>query len=85
MSKKHSLYAEMEKIFREKGSEALKNAKNEIPLIYKMNNHLSKALQFFSNSTLQDPMPVFPALVTLSCEAVGDRRKSLFLSVRRYF
>ena len=71
MPKKQILFAEMEKIFREKGGEALKKAKTEIASIYETNNNLSKALQYFSNSTLRDPMPVFPALVTISCEAAG--------------
>jgi geranylgeranyl pyrophosphate synthase len=71
MPKKQILFAEMERIFKEKGGEALKRAKNEIASIYETDSNLSKALQYFSSSTLLDPMPVFPALVTISCEAVG--------------
>jgi geranylgeranyl pyrophosphate synthase len=71
MTKKQALLAEMQKIFREKGGEALNKAKTEITSIYKTDNNLSKALRYFSNATLRDPLPVFPALVAISCEAVG--------------
>ena len=73
MPKKQVLFAEMERIFKEKGGEALKRAKNEITSIYKTDSNLSRALQYFSSSTLLNPMPVFPALVIISCEAVGGR------------
>jgi geranylgeranyl pyrophosphate synthase len=69
--KEQFLIAEMRKIFNEKGEEALKRAKSEIHTIYEANNTLSKAIFYFSSSTLSDPMPVFPAFVTISCEAVG--------------
>jgi geranylgeranyl pyrophosphate synthase len=69
--KKQILVAEMKKIFSEKGGVALKKAKSEIGAIYKTDNALSKALLYFSNTTLSDPLPVFPAFVTISCEAVG--------------
>ena len=71
MTKKIVLRIEMEKIFREKGGEALIKAKNEMTSIYKTHNNLSQALNHFSNATLRDPLPVFPALITISCEGVG--------------
>jgi geranylgeranyl pyrophosphate synthase len=69
--KKQILVAEMKKVFNEKGGEALKKAKSEIDAIYNIDNTLSKALLYFSKTTLSDPLPVFPAFVTISCEAVG--------------
>ena len=69
--KEQILVAEMKKIFSEKGGEALKKAKSEIGAIYETDNVLSKALFYFSNTTLSDPLPVFPAFITISCEAVG--------------
>ena len=69
--KKQILVAEMKKVINEKGGEALKKAKSEIDAIYDIDNTLSKALLYFSKTTLSDPLPVFPAFVTISCEAVG--------------
>jgi geranylgeranyl pyrophosphate synthase len=69
--KEQILVAEMKKIFREKGGEAFNKAKSQIGAIYKTENALSKALFYFSKATLSDPLPVFPAFVTISCEAVG--------------
>ena len=73
--KKQILVAEMKKIFNEKSAEAFKKAKSEIDAIYKTDNTLSKALLYFSKVTLSDPLPVFPAFVTISCEAVGGSAK----------
>jgi geranylgeranyl pyrophosphate synthase len=71
MTKDLTLFRDMQNIFRAKGGEALKLAKKEIEEIYKGDSCLSEAMQYFSHSTLRDPLPVFPALVTISCEAVG--------------
>ncbi len=61
----------MMEILNKRGMAALKNAKETTRLFRKDNSNLAKALQYFANITLKDTLPVFPALVSLSCEAVG--------------
>lgn len=61
----------MIEILNKRGMAALKNAKETILLFRKDNSSLAKALQYFANITLKDTLPVFPALISLSCEAVG--------------
>ncbi|HLN44738.1 MAG TPA: polyprenyl synthetase family protein [Candidatus Sulfotelmatobacter sp.] len=61
----------MIEIVNKRGMAALKNAKDMILLYWKEDSSLAKALQYVSNVTLQDALPVFPALISLSCEAVG--------------
>lgn len=78
MTENNALIINMKKIFTAKGSAALRRAKCDLALISKNNANLAQALQYFSNVTLHGSMPVFPSLVTLSCEAVGgDANKAI--------
>lgn len=61
----------MIEIVNKRGMAALKNARQMILLYWKDDSSLAKALRYVSNITLQDTLPVFPALISLSYEVVG--------------
>ncbi len=64
--------------FRKKGGAAMKNARKKILQTYKDNSNSSQALRYFSKVTLHSALPVFPALLSMSCEAVGgDPEKTI--------
>ncbi|MCW4019185.1 MAG: polyprenyl synthetase family protein [Candidatus Bathyarchaeota archaeon] len=63
----------MRKIFEERGRISLRNAKRTLRLNFKENTRLSEAVQHFSKVTLRNVLPVFPALISISCEAVGGQ------------
>jgi len=65
----------MYRIFNKRGNTALKKARDLILLNCKGNTDVSQALRYFSKVTLQNALPVFPALISLECEAVGDNPK----------
>lgn len=71
MTSNQALIKTMKKIFKKNGGAALKNARNEILLTYKGDSVISQALQHFSKVTLHNALPVFPALISISCRAVG--------------
>ncbi len=71
MAANSTLIKEMKTIFTTRGCDALRRAKRDLILASKYDSNLSQALQYFSKVTLRNSMPVFPALVTISCEAVG--------------
>ena len=70
------LIASMKRIFEEKGGEALNKARSAMLLSSKYGGNLSPALRHFSKVTLNNALPVFPALVSISCEAVGGDAKT---------
>ncbi len=65
----------MYRTFNQRGNTALEKARESILLNCKNNTNLSKALLYFSKVTLQNALPVFPALISLACEAVGGNPK----------
>jgi len=60
-------------IIQEKGTEAIENAKKEIICSQYNGGAVSSALEYFAKVTLRGALPVFPALIALSCEAVGGK------------
>ena len=71
MTENPALITAVEKLFRQKGNSALKMAKRKILQSSRDDGALSQALWHFSKVTLRNAMPVFPALISISCEAVG--------------
>ena len=65
----------MIRIINQRGNMALEKARNLILLNCKGNSDVSQALRYFSKVTLQNALPVFPALTSLACEAVGENPK----------
>ena len=61
--------------FSQRGNTALEKARELILLNCKDNTDVSQALRYFSKVTLQNALPVFPALISLACEAVGGNPK----------
>ncbi len=61
----------MYRTFNKRGTPALEKARELILLNCKDNTDVSQALRYFSKVTLQNVLPVFPALISLACEAVG--------------
>ena len=59
------------KIINQKGGSAMKNARETIMQTFRDDSCSSQALRYFSRVTLQGALPVFPALITMSFEAVG--------------
>ncbi len=53
------------------GQEAVDKAKAEILNSKYEGGSVSTALKYFAKSSLQSGLPVFPALLTLSCKAIG--------------
>lgn len=60
-------------IFRKRGKNALEKAKAEILMSPNNSGVISSALKYFAKVTLRDVLPVFPGLVSLSCEAAGGK------------
>ncbi|NLE05374.1 MAG: hypothetical protein GX638_11330 [Crenarchaeota archaeon] len=68
----------MKSIFQEKGNTAYNKVKDKLLLNkQKVDCDLSLALTYFSKVTLFKALPVFPALVTLSCEAVDGKVQTI--------
>lgn len=65
----------MYRTFNQRGNTALEKARELILLNCKDNTDVSQALRYFSKVTLQNALPVFPALISLACEAVGGNPK----------
>jgi geranylgeranyl pyrophosphate synthase len=61
--------------FRRHGGQAMKIARKSILQNYRDNNLICEALRYFSKATLSKALPVFPALISMSCEAVGGKKK----------
>ncbi len=49
----------------------MKNARKRMLQTFKDDSDCSQALRYFSKVTLHNALPVFPALLSMSCEAVG--------------
>lgn len=66
--------AELRKTLKQKGEPAMKNVRRKL-LNLKDDSIPSQALRYFAEVTLKSPLPVFPALISISCEAVGGNSK----------
>ncbi len=75
MPSNQALIRKMKKIFRENGGLALKQARQQIISANKDKSIISQSLRHFSKITLHNTMPVFPALIVISCKAVGGNVK----------
>ncbi|MCW4029337.1 MAG: polyprenyl synthetase family protein [Candidatus Bathyarchaeota archaeon] len=62
---------EIKKGFHQRGDEALANTQKKILSQFRDDYAISQALRYFAEVTLQGALPVFPALISMSCEAVG--------------
>jgi geranylgeranyl pyrophosphate synthase len=62
-------------IIEEKGTDAIARARKEILSLKYNDSAVSSALKYFAKVTLRGGLPVFPALIFLSCEAVGGKTK----------
>jgi geranylgeranyl pyrophosphate synthase len=73
MTQDTALIEAMQQLVHRKGDLALQMAKKKIRLTCNDSGDLSGALKHFSNVTLRGSLPVFSALIALSCEAVGEK------------
>jgi geranylgeranyl pyrophosphate synthase len=62
---------DIRRVLKQRGEPAMKNARKTILHNFKEDNDASQALRYFSKVTLRSALPVFPALISMSCEAVG--------------
>lgn len=69
----------IKKMFKQKGGPAMRNARKKINSDFSADSVSSQALRYFSEVTLDKALPVFPALVALSCKAVGGDIKETVL------
>jgi geranylgeranyl pyrophosphate synthase len=63
----------MRREFKQKGGPAMKNARKKMLQKFKDSSLSSQALRYFAKVTLHNSLPVFEALIAMSCEAVGGR------------
>jgi len=66
----------MQNAANQRGNEALTKAKHHIAQKFTQEDPLSEALRHFSSITLSHALPVFPALISLSHDAVADKPKN---------
>jgi len=71
MKDKLTLVDDMKRIVNQRGSKASEIAKQEILSKFASSDDVSRALKHFAEVTFRGALPVFPALVSISCEAVG--------------
>jgi geranylgeranyl pyrophosphate synthase len=73
MCASHDGIEQMKEIVTRRGEAALETARAQILSTYTEGNVVSEALRYFANVTLKNVLPVFPALASLACEAVGGK------------
>lgn len=71
MNSKPELMERVKSIVEKRGRAALEQARQEIFDAKYDGGAISSALKYFARVTLKGGLPVFPALISLSCEAVG--------------
>jgi geranylgeranyl pyrophosphate synthase len=69
--------AGIRRTINQKGGAAMKNARTTIMQTFKDDSYSSQALRYFSTVTLEGALPVFPALITMSFEAVGGKGEKI--------
>ncbi|MGE5574773.1 MAG: polyprenyl synthetase family protein [Ignavibacteria bacterium] len=70
MSNRQTL-AGIRRTINQKGGPAMESARKTIIQNFRDDSYSSQALRYFSKVTLQGALPVFPALINMSFEAVG--------------
>lgn len=68
--------SEIKSKIMQRGEVAIQNVRKHILATHKDDNKISQALRHFSTVTLKNALPVFPALISISCEAVDGERKN---------
>jgi geranylgeranyl pyrophosphate synthase len=68
--------ADVRKLLRQNGGPAMKHARQHIMQNFSDERVSSQALRYFSEVTLEQALPVFPALIAISCETVGGNSKA---------
>jgi geranylgeranyl pyrophosphate synthase len=68
---KSTLVNSLKKIVDQRGKEALDITRIDLRSSFPGDDNISAALRHFGETTLKGVLPVFPALISLSCEAVG--------------
>jgi geranylgeranyl pyrophosphate synthase len=77
MTSTYAQLLKMKKILAEKGELAKKNTLQEMLVRFKDNSQISQAIRYFFNGALRRSLPVFPALMSISCEAVGGKSETV--------
>jgi geranylgeranyl pyrophosphate synthase len=75
MNTKSKLMDAVKVIIEEKGTAAVERGREEILSLQYNDSDVSAALKYFAKVTLRGGLPVFPALISLACEAVGGKTK----------
>jgi geranylgeranyl pyrophosphate synthase len=73
MNSESELMEKVKGIIEKRGRAAIEKARQEILDSQYNGGAVSSALKYFARVTLQGGLPVFPALISLSCEAVGGK------------
>lgn len=73
MNSEPELMETVKGIIEKRGKAAIEQAKNEILGLQYNGGIVASALKYFVKVTLHDALSVFPALISLSCEAVGGK------------
>jgi geranylgeranyl pyrophosphate synthase len=73
MNSESQLMKKVKDTIEKKGRAAIEQARQEISDSPYDGGAVSSAVKYFAQVTLQRGLPVFPALISLSCEAVGRR------------
>jgi heptaprenyl diphosphate synthase len=73
MNAEPDLTKQVTEIIDKKGRAAIEKARNEILSMQTRGGEVTSALAHFAKVTLTGGLPVFPVLLTLSCEAVGGK------------
>jgi len=77
MNNKPELMETVKNIIEKRGKEALEKAQKEILSLPYDGGIVQKALRHFARVTLRGALPVFPALISLSCEAAGGKTEKV--------
>jgi geranylgeranyl pyrophosphate synthase len=75
MTSESELMEKVKTIIEKNGREALEKTRQEILSAEYDGGEISAALKYFAKTTLRGGLPVFPALLSLSCEAVGGKKE----------
>jgi len=76
MASNPTLFLRMNSILEERGKEAQEKAIRDILNNFKDNSQISQALRYFAKGALGRGLPVFPALVSIACEAAGGKSET---------
>jgi geranylgeranyl pyrophosphate synthase len=77
MNSESELMEKVKGIVEKRGKAAIEKAKEEILGSEYKGGIVSSALKYFARVTLSGGLPVFPALISLSCEAVGGKTEKV--------